>query len=201
MDEADSPTPAFAFDTVPVRDRHDGWTPERQHAFIAALAESGCVTEACRAVGMTSQSAYRLRRHFDAQGFRLAWDAALDYAIRRLSDAAFSRAIHGVPVPHYYKGEIVGEHRRYDESLTRFLLRYRDPLRYAKSLDGEKYGGHDEFFAIRLAKLMNHVESGALDLLIPKPERRPRAPTPDAPDDGLDDAEETEAPPDVPSPS
>ena len=43
---------------------------------------------------MISQSAYRLRRHFDAQGFRLAWDAAFDYAIRRLSDAVMSRAIH-----------------------------------------------------------------------------------------------------------
>jgi hypothetical protein len=40
-----------------------------------------------------------------------------------------------VPVPHYYKGELVGEHRRYDERLTQFLLRYRDPLRYAKSLE------------------------------------------------------------------
>jgi len=27
---------------------------------------------------MTSQSAYRLRHHFDAQGFRLVWDAAGD---------------------------------------------------------------------------------------------------------------------------
>ena len=114
MDMSDPPTPPIDFDTVPVRDRHDGWTPERQHAFVAALAESGCVTEACKAVGVTSQSAYRLRRHFDAQGFRLAWDAALDFAIRRLSDAVYARAIYGVAVPHYYKGEVVGEHRRYD---------------------------------------------------------------------------------------
>jgi hypothetical protein len=82
-----SPVPKFA--PVRVRRRHDGWTPERQTQFIEALAECGCVADACRRVGMSSESAYALRRHYDAQAFRLAWDAALDYAIRRLSDAAF----------------------------------------------------------------------------------------------------------------
>ena len=33
------------FTPVPLRARHDGWTPETQTAFIEALAESGCVTE------------------------------------------------------------------------------------------------------------------------------------------------------------
>jgi hypothetical protein len=177
MDKPESSAPVLDFDTVPVRDRHDGWTAERQHAFIAALAESGCVNEACKTVGMTSQSAYRLCRHFDAQGFRLAWDAALDYAIRRLSDAVYSRAIHGVAVPHYYKGEVVGEHRRYDERLAMFLLRYRDPLRYAKGWDKiEPMHGHEEVFAVHLAKLMLHLESDNPDLLIapPRPKRRRR---------------------------
>ncbi len=41
MDTPKSSAPVLDFDTVPVRDRHDGWTAERQHAFIAALAESG----------------------------------------------------------------------------------------------------------------------------------------------------------------
>ena len=125
---------------------------------------------------MTSQSAYRLRRHFDAQGFRLAWDAALDYAIRRLSDAVYARAIHGVAVPHYYKGEVVGEHRRYDERLAMFLLRYRDPARYAKGWDKiEPVDGHEELFAVRLARLMLHLESGTP--ICPFPCRRRANPT------------------------
>lgn len=159
MDEAPSPSPLFAFDVVPLRNRHDGWTEERQRAFIAALAESGCVTEACQAVGMSSQSAYRLRRDFEARGFRHAWEAALDYAVRRLSDAAFSRAIHGVPVPHYYQGEVVGEHRRFDEKLTMFLLRYRDPMRYGKAWDRleQPLPLDDELHAVRLARRMLDV--------------------------------------------
>jgi len=153
---------AKAFDPVPVRARHDGWTRERQIAFIEALAECGCVGDACRRVGMSAESAYRLRRRFDAQGFRLAWDAALDYAIRRLSDAAFSRAIHGVPVPHYYKGEVVGEHRRYDNRLTMFLLRHRDPLHYGP-IEGAENNPHDELFAVRLARYLGEMESDRLD--------------------------------------
>ena len=46
-----------------------------------------------------------------------------------------SRAINGVPRPIFHKGEQVGEYRHYDERLTMFLLRYRDPTRYGKWLD------------------------------------------------------------------
>jgi hypothetical protein len=60
--------------TVPTRARHDGWTPDKQHDFIAALAESGCVTEACAAVRMSPKSAYRLRARPDASVFRQAWE-------------------------------------------------------------------------------------------------------------------------------
>src|SRR5690606_20298426 len=116
-----------------------GWTPDRQHDFIKALAESGCVTEACRAVGMSARSAYALRARADAISFRNAWDTALDYAIRRLSDAVLSRAIHGVPVAQFYRGEQIGEKRYYNDRLAMFLLRYRDPLRYGKWLDRQDH--------------------------------------------------------------
>ncbi len=94
-----------AFDPVAVQRRQDGWTPERQADFIAALSECGCVDEACKRVGMGTSSAYALRRRLEAQSFRLAWDAALDVAIERLADAAVSRAIKSVSTPVFYKGE------------------------------------------------------------------------------------------------
>jgi len=124
------------FGPVPVRYRHDGWTPERQQAFIEALAGSGCVEEACRAVGKSRASAYALRGRHDAQAFRLAWDAATDMAVTRLNDAALSRAVNGVSIPIFHNGAQVGERRHYDERLTMFLLRYRDPARYGRWLDG-----------------------------------------------------------------
>ena len=123
------------FDPVDLRHRHDGWTTERQIAFIEALAECGCVEEASARVGMSVRSAYTLRRREDAASFLVAWDLALDHAIQRIADAAFSRALHGVSRPVFYKGEQIGERRHYDERLTMFLLRYRDPLRYGNWLD------------------------------------------------------------------
>lgn len=130
-------------------------------AFLDALAASGCVAEACASVGKSRQAAYALRARVDAQAFRLAWDAALDYAIRRLSDECLSRAMNGVPVPHFFRGEKVGEHRRYDTRLAIFLLRYRDPLRYAATLDRMVYSGDVEGAAIRLSRHRDRAESEA----------------------------------------
>lgn len=121
MSESES-TLDFPFTPVPVRARHNGWTPVRQAKFIAALADSGCVAEACKAVGVGRKSAYRLRERADAESFSAAWDAALDYAAERISDGVHSRALHGVATPIFYKGKQVGERRRYDERLALFIL-------------------------------------------------------------------------------
>jgi hypothetical protein len=114
------------------RPRHDGWTVERQEAFLQALAACGCVTHACRAVGMSRESAYQLYNRPSAAGFRRAWDAALDCSLRMVEDEAWSRALNGVARPVFYQGEQVGEYRHYDERLTMFLLRYRRPHRYCE---------------------------------------------------------------------
>ena len=131
-------TPSFV--PVPVRERCDGWTPARQVAFIDALAQTGCVEQAARAVRMTARSAYRLRQHVDAAWFRIAWEGALTYAVGRLADAAMSRAIHGVSRPIFYRGEQVGEWRHYDERLTQFLLRTRDPQRFGRKVEVDPAG-------------------------------------------------------------
>jgi hypothetical protein len=149
------------FEPAHPRPRFDGWTAERQTQFIQALGESGCVTEACRAVGMSERSAYALRARVDAVSFRNAWDAALDYAIRRLSDAALSRALNGVAMPVFFQGEQIGERRYYDERLTMFLLRYRDPLRYGRWLDRRDHFGHAEGSALELAAAKRAVRDDA----------------------------------------
>jgi hypothetical protein len=132
------------FEPVLRRYRHDGWTPDRQLEFIQALADCGCVDEACARVGMSRNSAYELRRRPDAQAFRLAWAAAKDVMVERLDDAAMSRAINGVPVPIFHNGEQVGERRHYDERLTMFLLRYRDPVRYGRWVDRMEVRRHED---------------------------------------------------------
>jgi hypothetical protein len=66
---------------VPLRARADGWTPDRQARFIGLLAETGSVAEAARGVGMSRESAWRLRRRAGAGSFAHAWDAVT--ALRR----------------------------------------------------------------------------------------------------------------------
>jgi hypothetical protein len=151
--------PPFA--PVRVRYRYDGWVPDKQLEFIERLADCGCVDEAARAVGMTRVSAYALRRRPDAQAFRLAWDAALDAAVARLNDAALSRAINGVPVPIFHGGEQVGERRQYNERLTMFLLRYRQPERYGKWLDRCETYRHPEGRASMLAHRLGRMVRAA----------------------------------------
>ena len=84
------------FAPVPRKYRHDGWTPERQRAFIEALADTGSVTRAAGMVNMAQANCYTLRRAPGAEAFRQAWDAALDFGVGRLKDIAFERAIEGV---------------------------------------------------------------------------------------------------------
>ena len=157
----DSAPQGPVFEPVKLRYRHDGLTPERQVAVVQAVAESGCMREACARVGISAESVYKLLRRPDAQSFRVAMDLALDGAVDRVEDGAFSRALNGVEIPHYYKGELVGTHRRHDERLTMFILRYRKPHRYGKHLDRLSTTRHPEASALGLANVLAWVEGDA----------------------------------------
>jgi hypothetical protein len=127
--------PSIPFEPATLRPRYDGWTAAKQIAFIEALAATKCVDEACRRVGMSDTSAYELRQRSCGADFARAWDAALDFQMPALEQAALERSIHGVPRPIFHKGEQVGEYRHFDERLTMFLLRSYRPERYGKALD------------------------------------------------------------------
>ena len=54
------------------------WTTEKAQVFLGALADLGRVGEAARVVGMSRQSAYRLRARLGEGGlFAQVWDRAL----------------------------------------------------------------------------------------------------------------------------
>lgn len=83
------------FTPVPRRQRSDGWSPARQAAFIQALEVCGSVAAAAETVGMDEGSAYRLRRHPEAEGFRRAWAVAQARVWQRVEQVALERVIHG----------------------------------------------------------------------------------------------------------
>lgn len=70
----------LAFTPVPVRRHANNWTAEHQRAFVAALALTGSVAQAARAVGRYAAGADRLRKAPGGRPFAEAWDAALDLA-------------------------------------------------------------------------------------------------------------------------
>ncbi len=96
------------FTPVPMqRRRHDGWTPERQLAFVRVLSVTGQVSEACRAVGMSRKSAYRLLDRRGAESFAAAWAIAITSGQQRMVDQLMARAIQGVTTMIVRRGGVV----------------------------------------------------------------------------------------------
>ncbi|MBX9884567.1 MAG: hypothetical protein K2X68_06305 [Novosphingobium sp.] len=137
-----------AFTPVPRQcNRHDGWTADRQRGFIEALADTGSVRAAAHAVNMTPEGAYYLRRQPGAEEFSKAWEAALALGVQRLEDVAMERALHGIEVPVYHFGAVVGSRKVYNDRLLMFLLRNRASKRFKAS------ARHDAPTRAEIAKL------------------------------------------------
>ena len=117
---------ADAVDSVAWRVRQDGWTADRIRVFLNTLAQSGSVTDASRAAGISFQSAYRLRNRAAGRAFHLAWNAAMLLARRRLADDLLSRAVNGCREVVYRDGRVVAERHRHDNRLGLALLQRLD---------------------------------------------------------------------------
>lgn len=100
------------------------WAP----AFIAALAGTGNVKEACAAVGVGRSTVYD-RRLRDTE-FAIAWVEAEDQSHDTLEREAWRRAAEGVEEPVFQGGKQVGAIRKYSDTLLIFLLKARRPEKY-----------------------------------------------------------------------
>jgi hypothetical protein len=123
---------------APRRVRHDGWTPARQQNFLAALCYGLSVTAAAATVKMSARSAYTLRQHPAAAGFRAAWDKAVAPALAPRGPDLLDRALARMIVPGRFEGEDCTINRPIS---TKQMLRLLD---------------HSE---ARLAKLQKRAES------------------------------------------
>ncbi|WP_246171485.1 LysR family transcriptional regulator [Sphingobium limneticum] len=86
MEQQTSPA---ARDRAPVTDRvidRAHWTPARQRLFLSVLLDSGHVSIAARAAGMSRSSAHRLRRKLAGTPFDQAWDRALAVHAHLMAD-------------------------------------------------------------------------------------------------------------------
>lgn len=132
--------PGF-FHSVPIKRRKDGWSVGRQCAFLAHLYFTGSVADAARAVGMSRESAYRLRRRAEAESFAAAWDRVLagpgsgrsrgprlDY--RKVTLSTLDRRVcRGLVRPVVYRGAMTAIARKADNSALLRLVRRVDAIR------------------------------------------------------------------------
>ncbi|HEX8127459.1 MAG TPA: hypothetical protein VF548_17950 [Allosphingosinicella sp.] len=110
------------FEPVPLRQRRDGLTPAKQREYVEALADCGVVREAAARVGISEAAINRARRRSDGRDFDRACEAAHMFGARRLRSIAFERAVEGTLKSHYYRGELVGQERIFDNRLLIYLL-------------------------------------------------------------------------------
>ncbi len=75
--DPENPDPVKEAESLPVLSAPAGWMAADQVTFCLALARSGLVDKACKAVGKSRSSAYAARHEADGAAFAIAWDAAL----------------------------------------------------------------------------------------------------------------------------
>lgn len=126
------------FHPVPLRARRDGWTVERQCEFLAQLYVTGSVALAARRVGMSRNSAYRLRGREGAEGFAHAWDHVLTPPgcgrcprprpdLRKVTDTALLHQLEqGLVQPLLYRGSMHAVRRKPCNSALLHLLARHD---------------------------------------------------------------------------
>jgi hypothetical protein len=132
-----------AFAPVPLRRRRaGGWTPMKQAAFLAALALTGSVRKAARRVGMSRETAYRLRAKPGGESFADSWDRLTGRwqgRARKVTPAGLKARFAGVLLkPLIYRGRHCGTAEKYDVSA---LLRY--DAQFARSERGPRQRGSE----------------------------------------------------------
>ena len=122
--------PLLDFVPVPHKQlRRNSIGPARQKKFIAVLAATGIVREAALAIGASLEALYKLRQRPGVEGFRNAWDLAVDRGVTRLESCALARAIEGEERMVVSAGKLLGFETRHNDSLVMFFLKNRRPDR------------------------------------------------------------------------
>jgi len=135
----------------------DRWNKPKMGEFLRQLAATHSVSAAARAVGMNRRSAYRLRNRLKGQPFDIAWEAAFRQGYDELAHAALELALEGEEVPHYYRGERKGTHRKRHPALVVQLLKMRNQAG-APTLG--RYNAAAEYWSENWDQLVERVETG-----------------------------------------
>lgn len=122
------------------RPRHDAFTPARRIPFLKHLAKTGCILDACRHVGVSSRTVYRLQESDPEFGRHC--DLAIAMARTPVELAAWERGVVGIEEDYVRGGQVYTRIKRSD-SILRLLLQGANP---------KKYGARPGFTRKRLLK-------------------------------------------------
>jgi hypothetical protein len=152
------------------------WTPKKQIAFLGKLGMGFTVAAAAKACRQSRSSVYEHRATDLA--FAAAWDAAIEEGTEYLEQEARRRAVEGVRRERtiFYRGVPVGSEviREYSDTLMIFLLKGRNPEKYAERHKHEHADVRKEAEKLA-AKYGRPVEQVEQDLLLRVEAARPEA--------------------------
>ena len=115
MTQSPETTAPFQSADHPATPRVDGFTTQKRVRFLHALALCGNVSQVCGAVGVSPQTVYCARRR--DPDFAKGWKAALVLAFDSAEQDLAARALQGVEEQVWFRGEVVGQRRKFDTRL------------------------------------------------------------------------------------
>jgi hypothetical protein len=132
---AGAPEPLVVVDRDPEPPKPRPRLKPMQVAFLAAFAENGNITMACRAAKVARATHYNWLNERDADGrmsaraalYRELFEEAAKTSLDILVEEARRRAVEGWEEPVFYKGDECGTVRKFDSTLLMFLIKQRDP--------------------------------------------------------------------------
>ncbi len=101
---------------------------EAKGTIVRSLAQKGNVREATDNAGVSRSLAYGWRDK--DEGFREAWDDAVNEAVDRMEREMWRRGIEGFERPVIYQGEITDTWTDYSDSLLLTLIKGHRPEKY-----------------------------------------------------------------------
>lgn len=113
-------------------------TTETREKFLAVLAETGIVTDACEAISVSRTHMYRVRKA-DPE-FEKAWDAAYEIGTDAMEDTGARRGVGGWEEPVFYQGVKCGTVRKFSDPMFIFAMKARRPDKYRERTSTELTG-------------------------------------------------------------
>jgi hypothetical protein len=149
--------PDGADDSDASRTHKENWS---RSGFLEAFEQTGMVSRACEAIGISRQTAYAERQR--NEDFAVEWHDVEERVTETMEREAYRRAVEGVTEPVVSAGKHVTDVQSYSDRLLEFMLKARRPEKYRDRVDVKHSGKVERRVKVDLAKLddeeLNNLE-------------------------------------------